>query len=105
MSTTRSPGSGTLSGDFMEFASAGLKSHQTTSRFTSELPPEQREPETRAEVIHDALAAARDASREQWLGATAVWEQGRLARMRAAQLREDSQRLRRGALERRRGLP
>jgi len=115
----------------MEFTSSSLKSHQTTIRFSSELwrrlqlaaaaldvsvaqyvrdaarrrleeaEPVRREPESRADVLHEELTTARDASREQFLGSTAVWEQGRLARIRAAQLREDSKRLRRGALERR----
>jgi hypothetical protein len=109
----------------MDLTSSSLKSHQTTIRFSSELwrglqlaaaaldvsvaqyvrdaarsrldeaQPERREPESRADVLHEELSTARDASREQFLGATAVWEQGRLARIRAAQLREDSRRLRR----------
>jgi predicted DNA-binding protein len=112
----------------MEFTASRLKSHQTTIRFTSELwsrlqaaaasldvsvaqyvrdaargrleaETAHREPETRADALGEELYTAKEASREHMLGATAVWEQGRLARIRAAQLREEAQRLRRRALE------
>lgn len=98
-----------------------LKSHQTTIRFSADLwgrlefaaaaldvsvaqfvrdaartrlDVEPQDDETPPNTLAEAAGAAQDSAREQLSGSEAVWEQGRLARTRAGQLRGDSVRLR-----------